>query len=391
MRIGLIAGEYPPMQGGVGAYTRILARQYADMGHDVFVFADHRAAEDHTKIQMTNTVTRWTRRVNRQIGRWARTNQLDIVNLQFETAAFNMSIWVHLLAGFVRPAPLVTTFHDLLVPYLFPKAGRVRKWSVDHLARKSAGVVATNHGDYRQLRHLPRVTLIPIGSNIPTQLPPDYDREAFRLRAGAQQDDFLIAFFGFMNRSKGIEILLEDLATLRESGYPIRLVIIGGRTGTSDAANQAYANEVDGLIEKLAVGQWITRTGFVTDEEVSAFLTSSDAVVLPFRDGASYRRGTLMAAINHGTAIVTTQPKASIPMFKDGENMLLVRTHVLDDNCPPFQHTFPKIIRLYRDPELRAKLRAGSTELAKEFEWETIAKDNITFFEMVLEHKGQSR
>ncbi|NJM39820.1 MAG: glycosyltransferase family 4 protein [Anaerolineae bacterium] len=37
MRIGLIAGEYPPLQGGLGDYTRELARALAEAGHEPHV------------------------------------------------------------------------------------------------------------------------------------------------------------------------------------------------------------------------------------------------------------------------------------------------------------------------------------------------------------------
>ncbi|MBU0702261.1 MAG: glycogen/starch synthase [Chloroflexi bacterium] len=39
MRIGLISGEYPPDQGGVGDFTRELARALADIGHEIHVIA----------------------------------------------------------------------------------------------------------------------------------------------------------------------------------------------------------------------------------------------------------------------------------------------------------------------------------------------------------------
>ncbi|HVO41994.1 MAG TPA: hypothetical protein VMT34_05200, partial [Aggregatilineales bacterium] len=35
MRIGLITGEYPPMEGGVGAFTRELAVAMAKQGHTI--------------------------------------------------------------------------------------------------------------------------------------------------------------------------------------------------------------------------------------------------------------------------------------------------------------------------------------------------------------------
>ncbi|MFW5772335.1 MAG: glycosyltransferase, partial [Phototrophicaceae bacterium] len=155
--------------------------------------------------------------------------------------------------------------------------------------------------------------------------------------------------------------------------------------------NAAYADEIDRLIAARRLTSHVTWTGYVDDVAVSAYLTASDAVVLPFRDGASYRRGSLMAAVQHGCAIITTQPTTRIPLFKDGENMLLARPHVLDENCPPFFHISHKILQLYRDPALRERLRAGAVALADEFNWATIAADTVAFFEAVIaDRKRQS-
>ena len=48
--------------------------------------------------------------------------------------------------------PVVVTFHDLRVPYLFPKAGRLRPAAVTHLARAAAGVIATDPADEAELK-----------------------------------------------------------------------------------------------------------------------------------------------------------------------------------------------------------------------------------------------
>ena len=36
MKIGLISGEFPPMPGGVGDFSRLLAENIQQQGHDVF-------------------------------------------------------------------------------------------------------------------------------------------------------------------------------------------------------------------------------------------------------------------------------------------------------------------------------------------------------------------
>ncbi|TVR18543.1 MAG: glycosyltransferase [Anaerolineaceae bacterium] len=384
MRIGIITGEYPPMQGGVGAYTRIMAHHFADLGHAVHIFAGHQAQEPRADITLEATTRRWNYAALRRIRQWVDDNALDVVNLQFETAAYQMSGWVHLIPRLLRDVPVITTFHDLLVPYLFPKAGRLREWAMMYLASRSGGVIATNHEDHARLSHHPHHALIPIGSNIPDDSPPDYDREAWRLRAGAGDDDFLVAHFGFMNRSKGVDILVEDVARLINAEYPVKLVMIGGRTGDSDGANAAYADEIDALIAELGIGQYVTWTGYVDSAAVSAYLRACDVVALPFTDGASYRRGSLMAAIQHGCAIVTTKPRVEIPAFVDGENMLMARYELISDSTPPFLHVSPGILQLYRDDALRERIQRGARELAAHFQWERIVADTLAFFEKVM-------
>ena len=51
MRIGIIAGEFPPIPGGVGAYTAILARRLMQAGHEVCVLSSHGAHSPDIAVQ----------------------------------------------------------------------------------------------------------------------------------------------------------------------------------------------------------------------------------------------------------------------------------------------------------------------------------------------------
>jgi glycosyltransferase involved in cell wall biosynthesis len=385
MRIGIVTGEYPPMHGGVSAYTQILAQHLAARGHDVFVFTNRQGAAEDPEIHLRARISRWGLLTMLAIGRWARHNQLDAISLQFETAAFGMSPWIHFLPNIVRNVPIVTTFHDLFVPYLFPKAGPLRRWIVLRLARASAGVIVTNHEDYAQMRILPRVTLVPIGSNILPLTTKAFDRELWRSRAGAKPDEFLIGYFGFINRTKGVDILLEDIAEIRDTyGYPLKLVMIGGKTGSSDPSNAAYLTEIEALINQLNLADAVLWTDFVDDTDVAAYMTAVDVMALPFLDGASYRRGSLMAAIYQGCAIITTAPFVDIPLFEDRRNMLLAQPRVIHEAAPPFIHITPELLLVYRHPELHQRLRDGARALAQYFDWDQIADDYVDFINEAL-------
>jgi glycosyltransferase involved in cell wall biosynthesis len=375
MRIGIITGEYPPMQGGVGAYTAIIAQQLAAHGHDIFVFSTTSAAQNTPSITLTNAVRRWDVSSLLAIRRWANTNRLDIIDVQFQTAAFQMSPVIHFLPDVLRPRPVMTTFHDLRFPYLFPKAGRLRGWIVMRLARASAGVIVTNHEDAARLATVRHMALIPIGSNIWVQNAPI---DSARVRAAIDAPNrFLIGYFGLINRSKGLETLLHSLSALRAGGIDARLVMIGGTAGDSDRSNPPYLREIDLLIDSLALGDCVHRTGYVSDADVSAWLQTIDVIALPFRDGASFRRGSLMAAIEHECVIVTTQPNVPIPEFQHDINLLL---HPVDDSSALTQ----ALRRVYDNPALRDALRKNIAALKSRFNWSSITNDTLSFFQRVI-------
>src|SRR5688500_16221668 len=102
MRIGIVTGEYSPMEGGVGAFSAILARTLAQQGHAVSVFSSAGTSSTDPTIGHTGSVRRWTPNALRAVSRWAREQRLDVVNLQFQTAAYSMSPWIHFLPDVIR-------------------------------------------------------------------------------------------------------------------------------------------------------------------------------------------------------------------------------------------------------------------------------------------------
>lgn len=379
MRIGIVSGEYPPMVGGVGACSQILARRLRDCGHELHLFSDSRAHS--ADVPLSGTATAWNLRTMFALRRWTRQQRLDVVNLQFQTAAFSMSPWIHSLPRFLGSLPLVTTFHDLRVPWLFPKAGILRQQVVWWLARHSAAVICTNHEDCSSLRGRVRsCRMVPIGSNIPDAQPQGFDRNSWRKNAGLDEDDVLLAWFGLVNHSKGLELLLNSLAGMCAEGMAVRLVLIGGEAGDSDDSNVAAQGRLEQLLARPVLKDRVERSGFLPEAQVSAWLRASDLVILPYLDGASFRRGSLMAAICHDRAILTTTPAVGIPEFVHGENLWLVPAGDAGALEDALKH-------LVSSPAVREKLGAGARRLAARFDWPAIARDYVACFEQVLERK----
>ena len=391
MRILFITGEYPSMQGGVGDYTRRLSQALGQLGADVHVLTHADAGGDHLRVPAAAyeptvypvlTRTGWnlwgeTRRVIREL-------RPDVVHIQYQSAAYELHPAVNYLPRRLRmlrhrPA-IYTTFHDLRFPYIFPKAGPLRWQAVLAMARGSDGNVITNPADWSRLASAgltPTLHPIPIGSNIACQPPADCDWARQRAQWGAGRDTWLLAYFGFLNAGKGGETLMRTLAELVRAGRPARLLMVGGKVGASDPTNQAYLEHVERLTVDLGVAPQVQWTGFTTSEQVSANLLAADCAVLPYREGATLRHGSLMAALVHGLPIISTQASIGaevapgiFPMLRDGESALLV---------PPEDpvHTAAAVERVMTDPALRARLSEAAVKLSKQFEWDTLAERHL--------------
>jgi glycosyltransferase involved in cell wall biosynthesis len=381
MRIGLITGEYPPMQGGVGAFTHELAHALVEQGHKSFVLTNKRVpTANDGGIDVSGQVDSWNRASLFSIYHWAQANRLDVVNIQYEAAAYQMAQLVPFLPRLLGDFPTITTFHDLLVPYLFPKAGGLRFRVVLDMAQRSKGVIVTNPQDEQRLKrekHIAPIRNIPIGSNISATLPPGYERDTWRAKLNLPDDALLVGYFGFLNASKGIDTLLEATAKAIEQHPNLYLRLIGGRTGSSDPTNVAYAEQIDKMIEKLGLQARIRWTGFVEGQKVSANLTACDMVALPYKDGVSFRRGSFMAAIAHGCAIITTRPEVELPEVRDSIQALLIPPERPDALAAA-------ILKLAENPALRSQLQANARELAARFTWDKIAAQTVAFFKEML-------
>jgi glycosyltransferase involved in cell wall biosynthesis len=178
----------------------------------------------------------------------------------------------------------------------------------------------------------------------------------------------LVAYFGLVSPSKGLDTLLDALELLAQD---VRLLVIGG--AASAAHDRPYAEQLWQRMRAGPLRERVTITGQSAAADVSGYLLAADVCALPFRDGASFRRGSLLAALAHGLPIATTFPQrqgfraelAGLPELRDQANALLVPP---DDAAA----LAGAIKRLAQSAELRLQLSQGGRALAQAFGWEAI-------------------
>lgn len=376
MRVLLVTGEYPPMVGGIADYTHHLAGALARQGLRVAVLtrtaAGTSSAAGPGHVELFADVERWRLSSLEAVRRRARA--YDVVHLQYQAAAFDLGAAAPLMPDWLRRRggpPVVVTFHDLRIPYLFPKAGPLRAAILRRMARRAHAVVVTNQADERRVRAwLPgdgEVRVIPLGTNVSRALPPNFDRAEWRARWGVGQDDVLVVHFGLINRSKGIPTLLRAHNRLLRAGLRVKLLFLGEALGASDPTNAEHLDEIHALIDDLNLGGgWTIWTGHLPPEEVAAGLAAADVVALPYRDGASLRRTTLITALAHGCAVVTTAPEEPLPLLRPDHNVVYARRNDPGDLAR-------RLALVIRREDTRRRLARAASRLAGHFDWEEIA------------------
>lgn len=366
MKIGIICQNYPPamFEGGISHYSRLLAEGLNQRGHNVYALTSTEFTKLASEIEKPANVEiirldgPWSHSTVRKIKAIADKLGIEVLILQFSPASFNKSFRV--MWGLTRfHCQKITAFHTLWGKGSDRILGVLTLWG-------SKKIIATNSEIMFLLeKYLPhllaRTYWIPIGSNI---IPPAQDDVAHHSPIP------LISYFGMLYPGKGLDLILDCLQEMRNRGHTFKFKFIGGGM----LEHEQYEKNFREKIADRALQGDVEHLGLVPEEVVSMWLFQSRFVFLPYDRGLSDRRGTLMAAMAHGKAVLTSPPAVDMPFFKNGLNI-----------CWPEDNTLEGYIdlmeRLLRNDMLVAHLESGMRTLAPHFCWHRIVAEH----ELVLQ------
>lgn len=113
----------------------------------------------------------------------------------------------------------------------------------------------------------------PLYDNFGEKIP----KEEARKNLGINVNDRIILFFGFIRKYKGLDILLDAMALLKQTMPGLKLLIAGEFYDDK----KGYLEQIERLkIEE----QLILRTEFIPDSEIRNYLCAADLVVQPYRN-----------------------------------------------------------------------------------------------------------
>jgi len=164
-----------------------------------------------------------------------------------------------------------------------------------------ASIEKWSHDFSRTLRH-PQCLHLPVGSNLPDMRD---SGEAERARIGIARQDLAVAAFGTGHPA-------------RLTGYIVRAVNDLVQIGQHSARKIWLLNLGAGAagLSNLDPRVRVHAPGVLPGARLARQIAAADIFLAPFVDGISTRRGSLMAALQHGLAVVGTDGPLTDPIFR---------------------------------------------------------------------------
>ncbi|MGV3724852.1 MAG: glycosyltransferase family 4 protein [Actinomycetota bacterium] len=166
------------------------------------------------------------------------------------------------------------------------------------------------------------------------------NRAEARNRLGLSPDRRLICFVGNLVPEKGVDVLIEALARLRDSGDDVTDLALVGAGGAQEALRQQA--------QSLRLEQRVQFCGRRSHEEIPAWLTASDLFCLPSR-----REGcpnVVLEALASGRPVVASRV-GGLPELVNPSNGLLAPA---DDSRALADALQAALLRQWRPEQLRA-------------------------------------
>ncbi len=304
LSVDLIVQSLPPVHDAIGEYTSYLA---AELARTVNVRVLSSVDTELSPVVRASVVPCFSMNGNNRFA--GLTKQLlethaDAVVLQYNPFAWGRRGWapdlIRAIRRFktVRPdVHLGVMFHEVYAPNTGIRPRLMRLWQIRQFRSLatladtcffSTGIWAENEKSRR-----PQAISVhlPVGANLPT---PTVDRQTARSILGIGTDALVFGLFGGGHVSKQLSWIgnaVRNVIDKNTNQETIMLLHVGG--------------EVIHVRKKLG-NVPLTQTGRLDAHNATNAIAAMDILLGPLTDGISTRRGSIIAALQAGIAVVST-------------------------------------------------------------------------------------
>lgn len=358
LRIGMLS-TFPPTVCGLATFASALTTQFRDAGHRVDVVC----LDDGTNHAGGEGVA--GRHVNGSPGEARRTavtfQRSDVVIVQHEYGIFGGRDGDELLEILdAIEAPVIVVAHTVPA-HPTPHQHEVL---TEVCARADRVIVMTESAHDRLLLGYPvdaaTTVTIPHGATgLRADLPPmtTIDRHAPELLT-----------WGLLGPGKGIEHVIDALGLLRAEGIRPRYTV-AGVTHPNVLAHHGdeYRHSLMQRASRMGVASSVTfDASYRTVPQLTQFVASAAAVVLPYDSTDQVTSGVLVDAIALGRPVIATAFPHAIELLHSGAGLL-----VPHGDIPALAAAIRQVTT---DDAVRASMSRQATQLATELMWPRVAE-----------------
>ena len=287
----MLTWEFPPrVVGGIARHCEGLAKALVRENHEVHVvtldFPGSPGYEEMERVKVYRTATElghpnfltWVLLFNHFLEK-----RMADLGPQVEFDVLHVHDWLTAFAGisfkhYLRK-PMVLTVHSTEVGRAQGLHG-ADSFSIDGIewwtAYEASRVVVTSHSMKREICdhfHLPwdKVDVIPNAIDV-TQYNTQVDTGPVRARYGVGWGEKLVLCVGRLVPQKGIEYFIRAIPMIAQRYPEAKFVIVG------EGWSRDY---LEGVAQSTGLTRKILFTGFISDAEVTALMTSADVLVIP--------------------------------------------------------------------------------------------------------------
>lgn len=316
-RRAVLVGPLPPFRGGIAQHTTMLfhalrtqtdlraisfARQYPAWlfpGESDTEPGQFRIADPNCEyiVDPLNPVT-WRKALKR-----IREHQADLVIIPWWTVFWAPCFW-YLARGCHAHGLEVRFFCHNLVDH---ESAGWKTFLTRRVLNQGQSYVVQASSEADRLRDL-----IP-GARVLVHPHPLYDQFPEPTRQLRRRANKELLFYGFVRPYKGLDVLIEALARVRDKD--IYLTVVGEFwSGLAEIRSLITKHSLDAVVEIIP--------RYVTEEETAAYFARADALVLPYRSATG--SGVLAIAYRYEKPVIATTTGAFPDVVRDGETGYLV-------------------------------------------------------------------
>jgi glycosyltransferase involved in cell wall biosynthesis len=306
-------------------------------------------------------------------------NEVEVVSVQHEYGIFGGKAGSHVLA-LLRELrmPVVTTLHTIL-----ETPNPAQKMVMDELTQLSERVVVMSangaellqrvHGvSERKIDHIPH--------GIPSFPSPIQSKDLLGVEGKS-----VILTFGLLSPDKGIEYVIDALPAIL-ARYPDTVYIVLGATHPHIKLHhgETYRLMLENRAQRLHVdANIIFHNRFVSQGELTRFLSAADIYITPYLKPDQITSGTLAYAVGSGKAVISTPYWYASELLADERGILV-----------PWRDSESiarEVTGLLGDDAKRLSLGARAADYGRDMGWPIVARRYLESFERARAEHAQRR